>query len=255
MSLTRVQTLLEQCSNGNRCFPPTILYNEGWMLRLAIDWFARNKIKNHPLAVPEGSTWYSEALLPSTFLPRYRGDKYSEAWTHADGVIGNIEIGQSGAGDLSIHSHAKHFVVLEAKMFSKLSSGTKNASYYNQAARNVACIAEVLRKGNIKPSELSCMGFYVLAPKSQIDDGIFDLLVKRDSVRDTVRRRITEYDKSKEDWWQNSFMPTLDKIDIQTISWEDIITKIKETNLSEGQELSNFYDICLQYNRPRDKAL
>ncbi len=179
MSLLRIQALLEQCSNANRCFPPTILYNEGWMLRLSIDWFARNKIENHPLTVPEGSTWYSEALLPSTFLQRYRGDKYSEAWTHADGAIGHFEIGQSGNGDLSIHPHAKHFVILEAKMFSKLSSGTKNANYYNQAARNVACIAEVLRKGNVKPSELSSLGFYVLAPASQIDEGIFDTLVNR----------------------------------------------------------------------------
>ncbi len=39
-------------------------------------------------------------------------------------------------------------------MFSKLSSGVKNANYYNQAARNVACIAEVLRRGNKKPDEL-----------------------------------------------------------------------------------------------------
>jgi hypothetical protein len=45
-------------------------------------------------------------------------------------------------------------------------------------------------------------------------------------------------------------MPTIDNIDIQTVSWEDIITKIKEIDLSSGQALNNFYNLCLQFNRP-----
>jgi hypothetical protein len=183
MMLDRIQTLLVHCSNDKRHFPPTTLYNEGWMLRLAIDWFARNKTENYPMTVPQDSTWYSEALLPSTFLPRYRGDKHSESWTHADGAIGHFEIGSSGDGDLSVLPHAKHFVVIEAKMFSKLSTGVKNASYYNQAARNVACIAEVLRRVDKKPMELSSLGFYDFAPKSQIDDGIFIQQMTRKHIK------------------------------------------------------------------------
>jgi hypothetical protein len=87
-------------------------------------------------------------------------------------------------------------------MFSKLSSGVKNASYYNQAARNVACIAEVLRRVDKKPMELSTLRFYVLAPKSQIDDGIFKQQMTRKHIKETVERRIKEYDVSKDDWRQ-----------------------------------------------------
>ena len=255
MMLDHIQTLLAHCSNDKRHFPPTTLYNEGWMMRLAIDWFARNKTDNYPLTVPQDSTWYSEALLPSTFLPRYKGDKYSESWTHADGAIGHFEIGSSGDGDLSVLPHAKHLVIIEAKMFSKLSSGVKNASYYNQAARNVACIAEVLRRGDKKPIELSSLGFYVLAPKSRIDEGIFKQQMTREHIKETVERRIKEYDVSKDDWWQNWFIPTIDNIDIQTVSWEDIVAKIKEPDLALGQALNNFYNLCLQFNRPEGKKL
>ena len=251
--IDRIQTLLENCSNNKRHFPPTTLYNEGWMMRLTIDWFARNNIDNYPLAFPENGTWYSEALLPSTFLPRYRGDKYSESWTHADGASGHFEPGSSGDGDLSVLPHAKHLVIVEAKMFSKLSPGVKNASYYNQAARNVACIAEVLQRGNKKPDKLPSLGFYVLAPKSQIDEGIFKRQMTREHIKKTVARRTKEHEASKDDWWQNWFMPTIDKIDIQTINWEEIITKIKETDSSSGQELSYFYDLCLQFNRLKAK--
>ncbi len=252
-SVKRIQSLLEHCSNKNRSFPATTLYNEGWMLRLIIDWFARNNINDHPLSFPAKGTWYSEALLPSIFLPRYRGDKFAESWTHADGVIGHFEIGRSGDGDLTILPHAKHLVVTEAKMFSKLSSGVKYASYYNQAARNVACIAEVLRRGDKKPSELSSLGFYVLAPKSQIDEWIFERQMTYEHIQKTVERRVNEYDESKEDWWENWFLPTISKINIQTISWEDILAKIKGIDSSSGQELSNFYNMCLKFNQPKEK--
>jgi hypothetical protein len=143
--MNRIKAMLNDCSNGNRVIPPTVLYNEGWMLRLVLDWFARSKQDNHRLAFSDTARWYSEPLLPSTFLARYKGDKFAESYTHADGVIGNIKIGVSGSGDLCIEPDANHFVVLEAKMFSKLAPGVTNASYYNQAARNVACISQVLK--------------------------------------------------------------------------------------------------------------
>ncbi len=64
-----------------------------------------------------------------------------------------------------------HFVVLEAKMFGNLSAGVKNASYFNQAARNVACIAELLKRPGRPVTEFKALGFYVLAPASQIRQG------------------------------------------------------------------------------------
>ena len=34
--LDRVQSLLGRCSTDKSCLPPTLLYNEGWMLRLSL---------------------------------------------------------------------------------------------------------------------------------------------------------------------------------------------------------------------------
>jgi hypothetical protein len=66
------------------------------MLRLVIDWFARHPEAIHPMAVPCNCRWHSEALLLSAFLQRYRGDKFAEAWTHADGAIGHFAVGRQG---------------------------------------------------------------------------------------------------------------------------------------------------------------
>lgn len=139
----RIAELLSMSVGPGRVFPPTELYNEGWMLRLVLDWFSRTPDCNYELRFLDGSGWYSEALLPSAFLSRKRGDVLAESWTHADGVVGHFSIGENGAGDLSLKDGATQFVVVEAKMFSKLSAGVTNARYFNQAARNVACIAEI----------------------------------------------------------------------------------------------------------------
>jgi len=163
MANQRIAELLARAAGDDRVFPPTDLYNEGWMLRLVLDWFSRNPDVDHDLKFGESSGWYSEALLPSAFLPRNRGDKLAESWTHADGVIGHFSIGENGAGDLSLKENAKELVVTEAKMFSKLSNGVTNAKYFDQAARNVACIAELAKRASIAPFSFDNIAFYVIA--------------------------------------------------------------------------------------------
>ena len=93
MIVRQIARMLELCSTDQNVFPPTDLYNEGWMLRLLLDWHSRNPNAATPIPFPANSIWYSEALLPSAFLARYRGDELAESWTHADGVIGNFVIG------------------------------------------------------------------------------------------------------------------------------------------------------------------
>jgi hypothetical protein len=247
MILNKVQSLLAGCSTEKPYFPPTILYNEGWMLRLILDCFSTLDIQGHQLTIAKGCRWYSEALLPSAFLPRSRSDSLAESWTHADGVIGDFQIGKGAKANLVLSPAATHFVVLEAKMFSKLSSGVKNASYFDQAARNIACMAEVLRLAERSASECSSLGFYVLAPKSQIDRRIFEKDLNRDSIKGKVEKRAKEY-RGKDDWFSRWFIPTLDRIKIEALSWEELIDVTRRYDPKAVVELEEFYKLCLQYN-------
>jgi hypothetical protein len=151
-ALESVQSMLRSASSDQPLFPPTLLFNEGWLLRLVLNWFARHSVKDHPLSFAADARWFSEALLSLAFLARHRGDKPAENWMHADGVIGHFSIGDEGKTDLTLLPNATQFLVLEAKMFSGLSSGVTNARYYDQAARNVACMAEVLCRAERNPS-------------------------------------------------------------------------------------------------------
>ncbi len=192
MILDRIKFLLESCSTSDAIIPPTDLYNEGWMLRLVLDWLHRyrDQFVHAAIPFPPDARWYSEALLPSAFLPRERGDKLAESHTHADGVIGQFTIGGGAKGDLSLESDARCFVVVEAKMFSKLSPGVTNASFYNQAARNVACMAYVLGDAEIRPDSLDTLGFYVVAPEVRIKEPAFSPYMTREHIEKTVKLRV-----------------------------------------------------------------
>ncbi len=45
MSIGRIKSMLENCFQKETHFPPTDLYNEGWMLRLFLDWFENHQTK------------------------------------------------------------------------------------------------------------------------------------------------------------------------------------------------------------------
>mgnify|MGYP006294179347 CR=1 FL=1 len=188
--LNIVADLLSRCDTGKCVFPPTELYNEGWLLRIVLDWFSSHNIIEHELNFTPGCTWYSEALLPSPFLPRFRGDPLSESHTHADGLIGHIVMGSGGKAGTSLKPDARHLVVVEAKMFSRLSAGVKNAPYYDQAARYVACVAELLRRANRKLSDIERLGLYIVAPDETIDAGWIEACMNRENIRAVVEKRV-----------------------------------------------------------------
>ncbi len=248
MEFERIRVMLESCATESPLFPPTLLYNEGWLLRLVLDWFSTHKDVNHPLAFPENAQWFSEALLPSVFLARYRGDKLAESWTHADGVIGHFSIGDGSKAGLSLLPGATHLVILEAKISSNLSSGVKNANYFDQAARNVACIAELFHRANLPPDAAFRIGFYVLAPLSQIERGVFDKFMSRESINQKVEKRVWEYEGDKDQWHAEWFLPTFQKTEMALISWEELIDTVNKKDAASAISIKTFYKRCLDFN-------
>ena len=246
-----VQEIIHLLSNfdpDQPTFPPTEIFNEGWLLRLVLSWFSRQDYLEHPLAFEKSSRWFSEALLPSPFLPRFRGDPLAEARTHADGAIGHFEIGKAGKVDLELSPSASQFIVVEAKINSSLSPGTRNAPDYDQAARSVACIAEVLRRANLSSRGFDRVGFYVLAPASKLQRGNFGSLLDPISIRTKVKARLVSYDSQHDEWFEEWFQPVMDVIKIDQLSWEEIIQWIGEKDQAFADAMQKFYAKCLTFN-------
>ena len=134
--------------------------------------------------------WYSEGLLSSPFLPRSRTDTLAEGYTHADMALGEFDVDASNRGDISIKSSEGTFGVIEAKMGSRLSTGTKNAPSYNQASRNVACIAFNTLSTNHN------IFFFVVAPEQKIEEHEIRQQVDLKVILEKISNRFDSYEKN-----------------------------------------------------------
>lgn len=245
-STDRVVDLLRRCGQPDGVLPPTALFNEGWMLRLVLDWASRHPHGIAELPFHEGSQWYSEALLPSRFKPRVRGDSMGEGFTHADGVIGHFRR-PGRRGDIALLPDARQFLVVEAKMASGLSAGTTRAPSFNQAARNVACIAHLVASALLPPKQFASLGFLVLAPAERIRLGVF-AAVDPSSILSAVRQRAQDFDVEAIDWCRTVFERIAPQIALTVLSWESAIAQIRAAEPGAGGELQEFYEKCLEFN-------
>ena len=239
--------LLNSFDIENPNFPPTMIYNEGWMLRLVLEWFSKNLNVNHKISFYKDAKWFSEAQLPTPFGSRYRGDQLAESRTNADGVIGHFVVGSEGKTDFVLLQNATQFIVLEAKMFSKLAPGIKAAPNYDQVARTVACMAEALRRAGKSPGDAISLGFYLIAPESQqISKGFPEM--DQDSIHRKVKERVESYEGEKDCFYQEWFCPMMKIIEINKISWEEVIEFIISKDPNNGVAFQEFFERCVRFN-------
>jgi hypothetical protein len=242
---------LRQCGSRASILPPTTLFNEGWMLRLILDWYGRNRSYGGMLVLENDATWYSEGLLASRFFATRRGDPRAEGWTHADAVIGHFHLGSDSRGDIDLDSDAAQFTVIEAKMASPLSSGTKNAPGFHQAARSVACMAHLLDKAGRHPEEMARLEFLVLAPRSRIAENVFADQLSQSGIEQAIRQRAAVFVDSHTAWLRDWLAPFLPRCAIRAVAWEDLVADVKLHDQTFGADLARFYDKCLQFNLRR----
>lgn len=241
--LERICHILGTAGKPGSAIRPTDIYNEGWMLRLLLDSMADRPANNHPFYFVPDASWLSETLLYSEFLARSRPDELAEGWTNADGVIGHfLDPSQTPNRELRLAKDPRQFVVIEAKMFSGLSSSIKHSTGYDQAARSVACMAAVLKRANMAPQYIKRLAFYVVAPQSQIRAGKFGSLVTKLSIAKAVEARVAAYGGARDEWLRNWFRPTLALAEVELVAWEAVLS-------DASAEMKKFYASCLRYER------
>ena len=245
--IERVAKLLDRCGGRTSVMPPTELYNEGWLLRVALDWFSMDGPSDSPFSFSPGAAWYSEGRLASRFLARSRSDKQAEGFTHADATIGHFSVSPGERSEIVPTADATQLVVIEAKLGSPLSSRTANAPGYDQAARTAACLVHIASKAKVEPSSLTHYGygFYVVAPEAQINAGFFASLVTKESIEEKVRRRAVRFGGEATEWIDKTFMPYFAALKVGLVSWEQIIAELGAGSFAN--EYGRFYEMCCSF--------
>jgi len=238
--------LISSFDPENPNFRPTEIYNENWLLKIVLQQLSTVETGDYPLGFLPESSWFSEGLLPTAFQARYRGDPRAESRTSADGVVGHIRVGVKAKADLELEPDASQFSVVEAKLRSPLAKGVAKAPYFDQAARNTACMAEVLKRGNIQPGQLTKLDFIVLAPAYSIKKGTFQKQMQHESICEKVQRRIAAYEGDMDSWYSQSFEPLMKVLHLHILSWEEVIGFIGSKKPGVRKSLDDYYERCLE---------
>ena len=104
---------------------PTIIYNEGWMIRLLVieSMIEKLKINKVDFGLLARKNWSSEALITSPFVETKEN---REGYTHADIILGDFSVNYNERGDVKLNDSPDVLGIIEAKMGSNLSQGTSN---------------------------------------------------------------------------------------------------------------------------------
>lgn len=237
-----VSEILSRCGTDGTNISPTILYNEGWMTRLLVEVSINAQLQLPDVDFGSIGYWYSEGLISSPFLPRSRQDNLAEGYTHTDIALGDFRVDSANRGDITIEGATGVFGVIEAKMGSQLSAGTKNAEEYDQASRNLACIAF-----NTMSTEHRIF-FGVVAPRKKIEEYGMDKQVSVSRMVEKIARRFDMYDADSEvHALKERVLDRARQCSCFVISYESWIDAL--ANHDAHADIEDFKNQCYRFNR------
>lgn len=217
---------------------PTIIYNEGWMIRLLVieSMIEKLKVKGLDFGILATKNWSSEALISSPFVKK--GIINREGYTHADIIIGDFDINYDKRGEAKINDNSEILGVIEAKMGSNLSQKTTNAENYNQASRSVCCLSHIAK--NNPNCELF---FIVVAPKTIISRYEIEKQIDRENILNQINQRFTHSNIE----YPPKTKHQVEKCNVLVINYEEWIDEISNNEVKSL--LKVFYENCLKHNK------
>ncbi len=240
--LAAVRSMEKCCDKGYEGQRPVAIsevYNETWLLRLVLAYMhdydgdittSNDKEKTTLCRIRNAvrNRWISEGGLPPVF------DDEGTTWT--DAILGDVSYDEKTKRGIKLAGGSRTgVVVVEAKMGSALSRGTTHHPEYNQAARNIACLAQLV-KGDLNLAEKS--SFVVLAPQKKLADWM--------KAGYCPQRLIVEA-RNAIDESHSCLLAAEEKIIDNSIamSWEDVINSMRGDGI---EDLKDFYrKTCNQY--------
>ncbi len=222
---------------------PTIIYNEGWMTRLLVYYSIQEQIKIKEIDFSLINHWTSEALISSPFV---KASKLREGYTHADIALGDFNVKYENRGEIIVCPKASQFGIIEAKMKSPLSKGTTHAKDYNQASRNITCIAH--------NTSLDCNTFFYVAlpecklPKKNRAGSTIAKIIDKEEIKRQIKKRLSPFVLNEiAEINENDILLKVEKCEVGLITYEEWIEKFTDTKIKET--LNDFYSNCIKWNK------
>ena len=224
-----------------RCvFPETLIFNEGWLLRSVLrEWLVSPRSSRFGfLPFPADITVYSEGQLYTPF----KGGSRPERNTHVDGIVGDCAITDTKSG-IVLRSDFRYIVAFEAKLFSRISPGVKNAPWYDQVSRTAACLINSILLAGPQASYSAHLVVMCAEDNRYVDASLYT----KAYVEKQITKRLQDFLTTGEpadtvERFARGWREVLDNLRIHFHTWEEVVADIGSDDLQE------FYDLCKEFN-------
>lgn len=256
--LTEIINITED--ENKRIFSPKLLYNENYLLSLVMYWFLNNDnfIVNSDtdrrickaFKCLENTRCYIDATLETPFKVRHKGEKdpLAEPSTNVSGVVGHFKVLYGKKKErIVLLKDANQFIVIETTMSTPLKKGIKVNKEYQQVARDICCMVQTL--SHLENKFIDHIGLFVIAPQVTLKLESFKTYTYKKNIEEVVENRVKQYgnDSSKKAFLE-LFTRLFSRIDVDCISYEEIVMFIKKNDSEYGDKLEEFYELCLVNN-------
>jgi len=246
--------------NDDYHYPRTLVLNEGWLLRLALEWHHAHKGQGQELLRAEdGETWFSEAIPRSPF------NAAGEGKTHFDGVIGRFAIRPNTKAGIAVHREASRLVVIEAKIASPVGGPPQNApdaaqEHYDQIARTAANALWALWRGGeedegadgVPLRNNAALSVLLVAPENGFDPTVQEFCERAEADRrERVRLGIEawlaahNHEERLAGWWVAALDCLETRTTIELVSWQEIAAAITASDRDGGEKYETLLNRCL----------
>jgi len=259
--LKEINEIIELTDNEKkRMIPPKLIYNENYLLRLIMYWFLKknrfiiNSDSDRKICKAfqfiDDARCYTQATLESPFKSAIKGgkDTLAEPSSVVSGVVGHFKVLYGKRKErVTLLPEASQFIVLETTMIKPLKKGNKSFKKYHQIARDIGCMIQSL--SHLDDVFLKHIGLYVIAPEATLKLETFKTFTYKQNIEELMLMRLEPYGDDEEKLaFLDLFKKVFQRIDMDSISFEDIIDFIKKNDNTFGEDLTDFYDNCLLYN-------
>ncbi|QVK18664.1 hypothetical protein KHQ81_02830 [Mycoplasmatota bacterium] len=245
---------------NQRIISPKKIYNENYLLSLIMYWFSNNNqlIVNSDsdrkickaFQYIDDAKYYTNATIETPFKVRVKGEKdpLAENSSTVSGVVGHFKVIYGKKKErLVLLPDASQFIVLEATMIKPLKKETKNFKKYHQIARDIGCMIQTL--SHLENKFLEHLGLYVIAPEKTLKIDSFKTYTYKQNIESLIEERVSPYGEDEiKIKFLEVFKKLFQRIDMDCISFEDIIRFIKKNDGEFGEKLVDFYNHCLKYH-------
>ena len=209
MNTPTFEKLMEVVRGGRKIsggtIPESEFCNETWMLRLTLALLAEFKGEPSKTACRTAGAemafaamndvraalkvgWISEGGLAPVF------EKERTTWT--DAILGDVRLSADKRRAVEGNANGGYggAIVIEAKIGSALSPRVTHDKHYDQAARNIACLARFVQEHGISPGRTR---FLVFAPESRIAHPAALIAAADKTIQNATRSTRIDMDKLK----------------------------------------------------------